>query len=294
MKRWVLGILIFVAGAATYKYIQNLKNEKVLSERKLAEDHLRIGNLSKSLAEEERKLDLKQLEDKHRNENLEQLILAKKKDLQNLDEQIKGIRQNPNNLKAKTDAESDLKLERDRIESLNNQIKNLEKMKSGHQVESKEDQQIIEDRYQSQMNNFKYQIRLVEERLRVLEAELGAIKVRKKDPIAVNERESKAREIAQQKVILSQWRVQESDLNRVHSNEKADLKANIGSDQSQIDSQLLGLRNQLKEEKTRFELADKNLKIFSSSADSMKEQIKNLETQRQALQREITDLQTTH
>ncbi len=294
MKRWVLGILIFVAGAATYKYIQNLKNEKVLSERKLAEDHLRIGNLSKSLAEEERKLDLKQLEDKHRNENLEQLILAKKKDLQNLDEQIKGIRQNPNNLKAKTDAESDLKLERDRIEGLNNQIKNLEKMKSGHQVESKEDQQIIEDRYQSQMNNFKYQIRLVEERLRVLEAELGAIKVRKKDPIAVNERESKAREIAQQKVILSQWRVQESDLNRVHSNEKADLKANIGSDQSQIDSQLLGLRNQLKEEKTRFELADKNLKIFSSSADSMKEQIKNLETQRQALQREITDLQTTH
>ncbi len=287
----ILGAIALGLGA---KYVVDLNKEKSVIEEKLKTERTRVEYLKRSVEADERKLDMTNLEEKRRKENLEQLILAKKKELENVDTRINELKQNPDVGRAKQDADADLKLEKEKVDTIQNQIKSLEQSKGNRRNESHDDQRMIEERFRTQDANLNYQIKAAEDTLHGLENDLRAIKIARKDPIATSEKASKSQEIVNQRAYISDLRRQKNDLSGQHAIQKNNLGASVNADQGQLEQQITGFKNQLKVEKARYETLDKTLKSFANSEEGVRNQLKILDQQKQSLQREISDLQASH
>ena len=294
MNKWALAIVGLIFAAFATKYIVDLRKENGAIAQKLIDEHARMALLKSKVAEDERKLDMSSLEEKRRLENLKQLIVAKQKELQTITERISALKQNPDAAKAKLNAEADLKAQKDRVDTIQNQIKPLEQTKNNLKTETHDDQQMIEGRFRNQDTNLNYQLKNAQDTLRALEDELRAIRVIRKDPVAINEKNSKAQEVVNQKAYISDLQRQKRDLNTQHAIQKNNVNTSLSADQSQIDQQILNLKTQLKDESARYDVLNKNLKSFSNSEEGIRNQLKTLEAQRQSLQQEISDLQATH
>lgn len=292
--KWLVSFIVIAVVGFGARYIVELKKENQEIARKLSDNHSRIEHLKGIVAEDERQLDKSNMEQNRRIENLNQLIVAKQKELQMLDDRILALKQNPNSAKAKQDAQADLKLSKDKLDMFQNQIHPLEQSKNNLKFESHDDQAKIEDRFRTQDNTLNYQVKGAEDALRSLENEYKSIKIVRKDPVATNEKNSKSQEIANQKNYLSDLRRQKRDLVYQHSIQKSEVSAGLNADQNQVEQQLVALKAQLKDEKARFDALEKTLKSFSNSEDGIRNQLRGLQDQKMTLQKEISELQASH
>ncbi len=294
MNKWLLSGIAILVLIFSARYVVDLQNENAAIEKKLVDDRNRIDHLKLVVAEDERKLDMQNLEGRRRLENLNELIVAKQKDLQGVEARLETLKKNPDLSKAKQDAVADLKLQKDKIDSLENHIRSLDESIKNLKSESHDDESKFEERFRNQDTNLGTSIKAAEDTLRALEIELKAIKIIRNDPVAINERNTKVQEIVNQKTYLSDLRRQKRELVSQHAIQKNNLNSSLTADQSQVNNQIVTLRTQLKDEKARYDLLDKTLKSFANSEQGIRNQTKFLQDQKQVLEREISELKTSN